>query len=135
MLNWFYSFSLNKLSLICFCKKKKVWKYGSTRPDPIDPFKNDPFWPVTRLTRQLNWPTRTRPDPTQPFCHVSSQNQMLWEFSNFCMFLFWGWVGKLVWLSVFFWSPHPKKKNLKFHLAITKSWSIIIIPISEKGAF
>ena len=135
MLNWFYSFFLNKLSLICFCKKKKGFE-NTGQPNPTrlihlktTRFDTWPVWPSTQLT-DLN-----RPDLTRPFCHVSSQNQMLWEFSNFCMFLFWGWVGKLVWLSVFFWSPHPKKKNLKFHLAITKSWSIIIIPISEKGAF
>ena len=35
---------------------------------PIDQFKNDPFWPATRLTRPD--PTRTRPYPTRPFCHV-----------------------------------------------------------------
>ena len=31
------------------------------KPDPIDPFKNDPFWPMTRLTRQLDWPEPTHP--------------------------------------------------------------------------
>ena len=65
LLNWFYSFSLNRLSLFCFCN----WKKKRGKPDlthnPIDPFKNDSFWTVTRLTRKPNWP-----DLTHPFCHV-----------------------------------------------------------------
>ena len=74
LFNWFYSFSLNKLSLICFCnwkKKKLVWKIwvNSTKP-------------ATQLTR-LKWPilirdlfdpptqlTRPELDSTRPFCHV-----------------------------------------------------------------
>ena len=65
--NWQIASTLKK-------KKKKLFeKYGSTWPDsqpdstrnPIDPFKNDPFWPVTRLTCKPDWP-----DPTCLFCHV-----------------------------------------------------------------
>ena len=64
LLNWFYSFSLDRLSLICFCnwkkkkKKKLVWKIR------VNPTRHDPQldWPVTRLIR--------KPDPTRPFFHV-----------------------------------------------------------------
>ena len=57
LINWFYSFSLNRLSLIWFCnwkkkKKKLVWK-----------IQVNPTRPATRLTRP-------EPDPTRPFCHV-----------------------------------------------------------------
>ena len=108
MLNWFYSFFLNKLSLICFCKKKKrVWKYRSTQPDPIDPFKNDPFWPMTHLT--VN--PIDRPDPTRPFCHVSSQNQMLWEFSNFLYVPFLGMSWEISLTFSYFLVPPPQKKK------------------------
>ena len=54
-LNWFYSFSLNKLSLIYFCnwKKKNLFeKYRSK-------FKNYPIDSLIRLTR-----------PCRPFYHV-----------------------------------------------------------------
>ena len=45
---------INNWQIASISKKKKVWKIrvNSTRPDPINPFKNDPFWPTTRLT----WP-------------------------------------------------------------------------------
>ena len=33
--------------------------------NPINPFKNDLFWPATSLTRKLIWP-----NPTHPFYHV-----------------------------------------------------------------
>ena len=60
LLNWFYSFSLNRLSLICFCnlkKKKLVWKIRvNPTCNPINPFKNNPFWHVIRLTRKPDWP-------------------------------------------------------------------------------
>ena len=76
LLNWFYSLSLNRLSLICFCnwkKKKKTCLKNTGKPDPtrnpIDPLKNDPFWPVTCLTRQPDWL-----DLTRSFCHVYSQS-------------------------------------------------------------
>ena len=34
--------------------------------NPIDPFKNDPFWPATRLTRKPDWPD----PPVLPRLHV-----------------------------------------------------------------
>ena len=70
LLNWFYSFSLNRLSLIFFCnwkKKKKPCLKNMSKPDPtcnpIDSFKNNPFWPVA------HWPANLI-DLTWPFCHV-----------------------------------------------------------------
>ena len=91
LLNWFYSFSLNRLSLICFCnwkKKKKilVWKIrvNPTRPNPthnpIDLFKNDWFWSVTRLTRKPDWP-----DPTCParFATSAQIRTQLWNWTSF----------------------------------------------------
>ena len=74
LFNWFYSFSLNRLSLICFCnlkkKKKLVWKIRvnptrlATRlthfdprlvwpTDPIDP--TDPTWPVPPILPRFDW--------------------------------------------------------------------------------
>ena len=48
---------------------RPVWPASRLTCNPIDPFKNDPFWPVTRF-----WPTTrlTQPklDPTHQFCHV-----------------------------------------------------------------
>ena len=46
---------------------KKFWS------DPIDMFKNDPFWPVTRLIHKLE------PDLTRPFCHVY-QRWVNWDW-------------------------------------------------------
>ena len=39
--------------------------------NPIDPFKNDPFWPTTRLT----W---HKPDPTWPVRYAMSSFQLVW---------------------------------------------------------
>ena len=59
-----------------YLKKKKMKNTGQlnltrnpTQPvthltrNSIDPFKNNPFWPATQLTRP-------EPDLTCPFCHV-----------------------------------------------------------------
>ena len=40
--------------------------------NPIDPFKNNPFWPVTRLTRKPDWPD---PNPTWP-THFATSNSI-----------------------------------------------------------
>ena len=59
-LNWFYSFSLKQVVIDLFLKLKKkknlFEKYESTWPNLNDPFKNDPFWLATWLTRKLDWP-------------------------------------------------------------------------------
>ena len=106
MLNWFYSFFLNKLSLICFCKKKKrVWKYRSTQPDPIDPFKNDPFWPMTHLT--VN--PIDRPDPTILPRLLSKSNAVgVFKFL-YVPFLGMSWEISLTFS--FFLVPPPQKKK------------------------
>ena len=60
LLNWFYSISLNRLSLICFCnlkkkKKKLVWKIRVNRLDPTcNPI--DPFWPANLIDLTRTWP-------------------------------------------------------------------------------
>ena len=42
--------------------------------NPIDLFKNNPFWLVTWLTRKPDWS-----DPTRPFCHVY-QRWVNWDW-------------------------------------------------------
>ena len=44
---------------------RPVWPATRLTRNPIDPFKNDPFWHVTRFDPQPDWPdpTRTRPAP------------------------------------------------------------------------
>ena len=49
LFNWFYSFSLNRLSLICFCN----WKNKKTKT------KTNQTWPETRLTRPARFATST----------------------------------------------------------------------------
>ena len=73
LLNWFYSFSLNRLSLICFCnwKKKKTCLKNTGQPDPTRPetwltrlkmacFDLRPIWPANPI------------DPTRPTCFAMS---------------------------------------------------------------
>ena len=52
LFNWFYSFSLNKLSLICFCnwKKKKTCLENTGQPDPRL------IWPVNPIDTTQIWP-------------------------------------------------------------------------------
>ena len=45
--------------------------------NPIDPFKNDPFWPVIRLIRQPDWPN---PNPTRPACFATSTQNHTFVF-------------------------------------------------------
>ena len=96
-LNWFYLFSLNRLSLICFFnwkkKKKLVWKIrvNPTRLtyNPIDPFKKTHFdpWP--------DWPANSI-NPTQPnppvlprldFCGFAGIDVQAWGILWVC----WNW--------------------------------------------
>ena len=57
-LNWFYSLSLKMLPLICFRKLffffENTSQLDPTR-NPIDPFKNELFWPTTHLTYKSDW--------------------------------------------------------------------------------
>ena len=83
LLNWFYSFSLKKLSLICFCnwkkKKKKtclknMGKPNLTRPitrltsSKLTRFDPQPVWPANPIdptwTRPDRFATSTRPPPS-----------------------------------------------------------------------
>ena len=65
LLNWFYSLSLNRLSLICFRnwkkKKKLVWKISV-----------NPTWP----NMQPDWPN---PNPTRP-THFATSTTYRWNF-------------------------------------------------------
>ena len=81
-LNWFYLFSLNRLSLICFFnwkKKKLVWKIrvNPTRLtyNRIDPFKKTHFdpWP--------DWPANSI-NPTQSARFATTR--LLWVCWNWC---------------------------------------------------
>ena len=75
---------INNWQIASISKQKQnlFEKYGSTWPDsrpnstrnPIDPFKNDPFWLATRLTRKPDWL-----DLTCPFFHVY-QHWVDWDW-------------------------------------------------------
>ena len=62
LLNWFYSFSLNMLSLICFCN----WKKRKTC------LKNTGQWNPTPNSINLFDPQPDWTDPTRPTCFVMS---------------------------------------------------------------
>ena len=68
----FFTLGFPQMALNSNKLTKEVLK-NTGKPDltrnPIDPLKNDPFWPVTCLTRQPDWL-----DLTQSFCHVYSQS-------------------------------------------------------------
>ena len=48
---------------------RPVWPATRLTRNPIDPFKNDPFWPVTHFNPRPDWPD-PNPNPTRTFCHV-----------------------------------------------------------------
>ena len=94
-LNWFYSFLLNRLSLICFCKLKKkkfVWK-----------IRFNPTRHATRLTRlkmtcDLFDPTRTWPNPSVLPCLPSTCSLEKGSTANIenQIHLAWAWSKKPV---------------------------------------
>ena len=122
--------------MICFCNWKKKMK-NTGQPNltrnPINLFKNDPFWPVTRLIRKPDWPD---PNPTWP-AHFATSNSihprllflahgleivviLLLCCLHFFFFLFFFFV---VLLKVFkkLKTTKQKKKNIHTHTHKTKA--------------